>query len=156
EYLSSARAIRAAEEGGPVVGVNGLCMLGLADWLEARVAVILATVLTIPRSHAEPGELSYVNAEGAHRQGVAQLDLYRHWEEECEQLTVVRDGSQFAPAEGTVGLVLLMENADPIRTPDELGYWVDHGLRVIGPAWHSNRYTGDTRAGGGLTDLGRA
>src|SRR2546430_4484281 len=67
-----------------------------------------------------------------------------------------RDGSQLAPAEGMVGLVLLMENADPIRSPDELGFWVDQGLRVIGPAWHSNRYTGDTRAGGGLTDLGRA
>jgi len=156
DYLSSALAIREAEEGSPVVDLNGLCMLGLPEWLAARVAVILATVLTIPRSHAESGELSYVNEEGAYRQGVAQLDLYRHWEEECEQLRVVRDGSQLAPAEGIVGLVLLMENADPIRTPDELGFWVDQGLRVIGPAWHSNRYTGDTRAGGGLTDLGRS
>ena len=156
DYLSSALAIREAEEGSPVVDLNGLCMLGLPEWLAARVAVILATVLTIPRSHAESGELSYVNEEGAYRQGVAQLDLYRHWEEECEQLRVVRDGSQLAPAEGTVGLVLLMENADPIRSPDELGFWVDQGLRVIGPAWHSNRYTGDTRAGGGLTDLGRS
>ena len=126
------------------------------DVLTGQTDRITATVLTIPRSHAESGELSYVNEEGAYRQGVAQLDLYRHWEEECEQLRVVRDGSQLAPAEGIVGLVLLMENADPIRTPDELGFWVDQGLRVIGPAWHSNRYTGDTRAGGGLTDLGRS
>jgi membrane dipeptidase len=156
DYLSSAHAIRAAEEGTPVVELNGLCMLGLREWIEARVAVILATVLTIPRSHAEPGELSYVNAEGAYRQGVAQLDLYRHWEEECEQVAVVRDPSQLGVVDGAVRLVLLMENADPIRAPDELGFWVEQGVRVIGPAWHSNRYTGDTRAGGGLTDLGRA
>src|SRR2546430_8829363 len=56
-----------------------------------------------------------------------------------------RDGSQLAPAEGMVGLVLLMENADPIRSPDELGFWVDQGLRVIGPAWHSNRDRKSTR-----------
>jgi membrane dipeptidase len=155
DYLSSALEIRAAEAGSPVVDLNGLCMLGLPEWLEAGVAVILATVLTIPRSHAEPGELSYVNEEGAYRQGVAQLDLYRHWEEECERLAVVRSPSELV-VDGRVGLVLLMENADPIRTPDELGFWVEQGLRVIGLAWHSNRYTGDTRAGGGLTDLGRA
>jgi membrane dipeptidase len=154
DYLSSALAIRKAEEGSPVVDLNGLCMLGLPEWLEAGVGVILATVLTIPRSHAEPGELSYVNVEGAYRQGVAQLDLYRHWEEECEQIRVVHRPSQLD--EDGVGLVLLMENADPIRTPDEVGFWIEQGVRMIGPAWHSNRYTGDTRAGGGLTKLGRS
>jgi len=49
-----------------------------------------------------------------------------------------------------------MENADSIRDPDELAWWWERGLRVIGPAWHTNRYTGSTMTGGPLTDLGRS
>lgn len=54
-----------------------------------------------------------------------------------------------------VGLVLLMENADPIREPGEVVFWAEQGIRLIGPAWHANRYSGDTRDGGTLTSLGR-
>jgi membrane dipeptidase len=54
-----------------------------------------------------------------------------------------------------IGLVLLMENADPIRTPAETVYWAEEGIRLIGPAWHANRYSGDSNEGGALTTLGR-
>ena len=54
-----------------------------------------------------------------------------------------------------IGLVLLMENADPIRSPDELDAWYDAGLRVIGPAWMSSRYCGGTFEPGPLTEAGR-
>ncbi len=49
-YLLSARAIQALEEEEGFANPNGTCMLGLADWLAARVAVIVATVVTI-RGH---------------------------------------------------------------------------------------------------------
>jgi membrane dipeptidase len=57
--------------------------------------------------------------------------------------------------ERPIGFVLLMENADSIRNVDELSWWWERGLRVIGPPWHSNRYSGSTMNGGPLTDLGR-
>ena len=48
-----------------------------------------------------------------------------------------------------------MENADPIRDLDDLAFWRAAGVRIVGPAWHSNRYSGDTREPGPLTPLGR-
>ena len=65
-------------------------------------------------------------------------------------------GSAAGSSDGRrIGLVLLMENADPIRSPDELDDWYTAGLRVIGPAWMSSRYCGGTFEPGPLTDAGR-
>jgi hypothetical protein len=41
-YLQSAYITRVAEEGGPVPAGNGLCMLGLPEWLKGNVGVIMA------------------------------------------------------------------------------------------------------------------
>ena len=166
DYLLSAREIRAREAEAAFENPNGTCMLGLADWLEARIAVIFATVLSIPREHANPGELSYPTLDGAHVQGLAQVDLYRRWSESCPQLELVTDSRELdevlaswsadAPeAARKVGFVLLMESAEAIREPAEVADWAERGIRMIGPAWQSNRYTGDTHDGGPLTPLGR-
>jgi membrane dipeptidase len=166
DYLSSAHAIRAAEAEAGFDNPNGLCMLGLAEWLEARVAVIVATVQTIPRALANPGELSYATIEGAHQQALAHLDVYRRWQMTSPHIELIHRRAQLDEvlrswereserSTRQVGLVLLMENAEPIRAPPEVGFWVDQGIRLIGPAWHSNRYSGDTKDGGPLTALGR-
>jgi membrane dipeptidase len=167
DYLTSAHAIRAAEAEAGYESPNGICMLGLADWLAARVAVIFATVQTIPRPRANPGELSYATLEGAHQQGLAHLDLYRRWAAVCPRVKLVTTRQElgavtesWADADAPdsarrVGLVLLMENADPVRSPAEVAFWGEQGIRLIGPAWHANRYSGSTREGGRLTDLGR-
>lgn len=57
-----------------------------------------------------------------------------------------------------IGIVPLMENADPILEPKELERWYEKGLRIVGPAWDNTRYAGGTWSGGGvgLTSLGRA
>lgn len=45
---------------------------------------------------------------------------------------------------------VLIENADPIRSPEELGWWKERGVVAIGLAWaKASRY-----AGGNSTDLG--
>ena len=167
DYLSSAHAIRAAEAEAGFENPNGAAMLGLADWLAARVAVIVATVQTIPRPLANPGELSYATIEGAHQQALAHLDVYRRWAASCPQIELIGEAGQLdrvleswadsdAPDSARrVGLVLLMENADPIREPGEVVFWAEQGIRLIGPAWHANRYSGDTKDGGPLTPLGR-
>jgi membrane dipeptidase len=166
DYLSSAAAIRAAEAEAGYDNPNGVCMLGLADWLAARVAVIVATVQTIPRQLANPGEMSYATIDGAHQQALAHVDLYRRWAATFRQIELVTNSRELdavveiwaddAPAsERRIGLVLLMENGDPVREPAELEFWVEQGIRLVGPVWHANRYGGDTREGGPLTPLGR-
>jgi membrane dipeptidase len=166
DYLSSAHAIRAAEAAAGFENPNGVCMLGLADWLAARVGVIVATVQTIPRALANPGELSYATVEGAHQQALAHVDLYRRWAARSPLIELIAKRRQLeavleswagdAPDSARrIGLVLLMENADPIRTPAETAFWVEQGIRLIGPAWHANRYSGDSKDAGSLTPLGR-
>jgi membrane dipeptidase len=165
-YLTSARAIRALEAEAGYENPNGICMLGLAEWLAARVAVIVATVQTIPRSLANPGEMSYATIEGAHQQALAHLDLYRRWAEVCPQVELVSQERELDAVLATwagdapirdrrIGLVRLMENAEPVREPAEIAFWAEQGIRLVGPVWHSNRYGGDTKEGGSLTPLGR-
>ena len=79
DYLQSAYVTRAAEEGEPAPEDVGICMLGLPEWLQAQVAIIFATLTTIPRALAHPGELSYRNSEASHQQALAQLAIYRRW-----------------------------------------------------------------------------
>ena len=165
-YLTSARAIRAEERAAGHANPNGICMLGLADWLAGRVAVIVATVQTIPRPLANPGEMSYATIEGAHLQALAHVDLYRRWTQVSPQIELVTTERKLDAVVDTwrgesqddhrrVGLVLLMENAEPVREPSEVAFWVEQGIRLIGPIWHANRYGGDTDEGGPLTPLGR-
>jgi len=156
-YLESAYNTRAAEAGGPVPALNGLCMLGLPEWLQAGVAVIFATITTIPHTHAKPGELSYPSIEASYQQALAQLHIYRRWAATHPQIALITHRSHLAdilrsweglhepartPDRRQIGLVLLMENADSIRSVEEVGFWYAQGVRLIGPAWHTNRYTG--------------
>lgn len=55
-----------------------------------------------------------------------------------------------------VGLVVLMENAEGVRSPDELEEWWQRGVRLIGPAWAGTRFCGGTREPGSLTSEGYA
>jgi membrane dipeptidase len=53
-----------------------------------------------------------------------------------------------------LGIVLLMEGADPILEPKQTEEWYDQGVRIIGPAWHATRYSAGTGQAGRLTKLG--
>jgi membrane dipeptidase len=165
-YLQSAYQTRTEEAGGPVPELNGQCTLGLPEWLQGNVAVVFSTLFTMPREAAKPGEMGYPNPEGAYQQALAQLNIYRRWAAEQPQIALISQHQHLEqvlntwsdstpPQERQVGLVLLMENADPIRTPDEAGWWYEQGVRLIGPAWHANRYTGSSDEQGPLTELGR-
>jgi hypothetical protein len=57
--------------------------------------------------------------------------------------------------ERPVGLVVLMEGADGIRSVDELAEWHDRGVRLIGLSWAGTRYAGGTGDPGPLTEEGR-
>lgn len=53
-----------------------------------------------------------------------------------------------------VGLVVLMEGAEGIRSIEDLPEWWDSGVRLIGPAWTGNRFCGGTAEPGQLTRAG--
>ena len=54
-----------------------------------------------------------------------------------------------------VGMVVLMEGAECIRSLSELDEWYELGVRLIGPAWVGTRYCGGWKEPGPLTEDGR-
>lgn len=123
----------------------------------AGVGLALGTLFAAPATADFPS--GYQDAEGARSQALAQLDTYLRWQD-AGQLRLLLSGSEvqdFAARwhpESPLGLLLLMEGADPLRKPDEVAWWAREGVRLIGPAWGRTRYAGGTAAPGPLTGLG--
>ena len=128
---------------------------------DGGVRVALGTIFTELGGDPKVEAVAYRDSddlEGAHRVGLAQLEWYLAMERAGE-ICIIRTRSDFARAqrgEGPLGVVLLMECADPIRSPDEVAWWHARGLRVVGLSWgHGSRYAGGNARAGGLTAIGR-
>lgn len=94
-----------------------------------------------------PQRGGYTDHAGARAQALAQLAQYRAWE--------MSGWLSLGGSESPLRVTLLMEGADPIRDPDDLPFWAEQGVRIIGPAWGRTRYAGGTDAPGPLTPEGR-
>ncbi len=164
DLLKSVSEIRAAEtQEGKKLGTAIVTFPALRD---AGVGLVFATIFVEPtdRRMSNKGEkLVYSTAEEAHQQGQIQLDYYHSLWDEVEYLRPVRSTAELETVvsshtegeEPLTGMVILMEGADPIRKPEEVEYWYERGLRIVGLAWDDTRYSaGAWRDGGGLTSDG--
>jgi membrane dipeptidase len=158
---------RQSENNSPgSVRYRGLATLGLPDALLGRVGLIFATLYVSPAwsSFATPGA-SYETPQQAYQMAMRQLDYYKRLADSDERVMLVRsqrelntlldtwrEGTEFG--EHKLGLVVLMEGADPILEPAQLEEWFYEGVRIIGPAWSETRYAGGTGRPGPLTSLG--
>jgi len=143
---------------------NGICMVGLPEWLEGNVAVVFGTIYVSPaRKGHRSGPQVYSSAEEAYALAQKQVDVYQRLADEEEQIALVssQEGLEnvlesWESDSPTVGIVPLMEGADPIREPGEAEFWFERGVRIVGLSWKAGtRYAGGDAAGGPLTDLGR-
>jgi membrane dipeptidase len=132
------------------------------------VGIIFATLFVAPyddKSDALWSGFSYKTPQEAHKLALDQLDYYNRLADESDQLHLVKtlpdlnevldtwaEGKEFQ--DHRQGLVLLMENADPILEPKQFEEWYEQGVRIVGPAWQATRYTGGTGHPGPLTKLG--
>jgi membrane dipeptidase len=121
------------------------------------VGLVFATLYTAPAraGRAMHTRFVYENAHEAHIMAVAEVNYYKS----CG-LQMIGDKTELEAyvsgwKKGQLAAVLLMEGADPIEDPSQLGAWTGIGVRIIGPAWGGTRYSGGTGAPGGLTELGR-
>lgn len=152
---------RAREVGQAVETENGIATAALDRALAGNIAIIFSTLFVSPTWGGFPPV--YHNQQEAHEQALAQVaiyeDLFTHPQIRPiltqHDLRAVLAAQDLPLHERPIGLVRLMENADPIREPQEVGWWVAHGVRIIGPAWSGTRYSGGTvyhgQGGGGLT-----
>jgi membrane dipeptidase len=169
DYTLSAADTRRREEGALAPQVNGDTLLGWPDYQDGKIAVVFSTLFATPTRHkqGEWDQQSYATDKEAHMVYSQQLDAYTRLTDEHPSMFQVikkkgdlqsilahwkRDDTQEHP----VGLVILMEGAEGVREPAELGNWYQRGVRIIGPAWAGTRFCGGTHEPGPLTKAGFA
>ena len=146
--ISSGRGFLAPPAPGYLVSRSSLVAAG--------VGLVFATLYTAP-ARAERSmrtRFVYENAHEAHIMAVAQVNYYRSCGLELIRNKGELDAYVRGWKKGRLAAVMLMEGADPVETPSQLGTWSRMGVRIIGPAWCGTRYSGGTGAPGGLTGLG--
>ena len=120
------------------------------------VGLVFATLYTAPAraTRSMRTRFVYENAHEANLMATAEVNYYRSCD--LPLIGTRADLERYIRGwrRGRLAAVLLMEGADPIESPAQLGAWVDRGVRIIGPAWGRTRYSGGTHAPGGLTALG--
>lgn len=159
--------IRAAENGR---SRNGIATVTLPELQKGNVALAFSTIFVLPATSSLAGsdgdsKVSYRNAEEAHKQGSKQLDYYHRLADELPYVRLVTNRQRLEEvvasqekADGRLlGLVPLMEGADPIRQPEEAELWYERGVRIVGLAWDDTRYASGAWRGSrhGLTADGR-
>ena len=163
DVRQSALDIRRMEEIAGVAQRNGRCMVGLPEWLDGGVAVVLGTIFIAPARRGFRKPHTYTNAQEAHTLGQAQLDFYHRLANEEDRVALIGNRTQLDDVLSSwetdipqVGIVPLMEGADPIREPAEAEAWFERGVRLVGLSWMSgSRYAGGDEVPGRLTDAGR-
>ena len=160
---------RQIESGTSTVSQNGNTLLGWDEYQRGQVAIIFST-LFVPPARMQIGAWDkpvYHNFEEAHQFYRDQIDFYRRLiEEHPDKFDLIRNTPDLdlllskwqnsgEERSHPTGIVLLMEGAEGICSPEELPAWWELGLRIIGPAWAGTRYCGGTNEPGALNNEGR-
>ena len=171
DYTRSAQETRAAEaDNAQTHAAMGECMLGLPEWLAGNVGVVFGTLFVMPARRKMAGmensAVAYTTPQEAYAQAMDQLDVYTRLADENPRFALVREQKELDAVLATwkagapkdkrqIGLVILMEGADPIVRPQDVETWYGRGLRIVGPSWLAGtRYAGGDASGGPLTDDG--
>lgn len=168
DYTRSALWIRGREHNTPIPSQNGNTLLGKSDWLLGHIGVVFATLFVAPsrRKAGAWDTQTYANAREAYCLASAQLDFYHKLVDEQQQFKLIGArndleeviatwSDELSLADRRIGLLPLMEGADPILEPEQAEEWFERGVRIVGLAWESTRYSGGTHEPGGLTTEGR-
>jgi membrane dipeptidase len=178
-------AVSGRDMTGPLdvgAGPHAPAGLTLGTLAEGNVRLCLGTIFTEIDGHGPEGYPAG-DVERAHALGRAQLEVYLTWRDRglisLDRFAGLRSQRGVGEVRGGMGVAevvplgprarlarlprgpalhvgILMENADPIRSASELGWWRERGLVAVGLAWaKSSRYAGGNTSEDGLTPAGR-
>lgn len=168
DYRRNAWETRGLERDPDMIQHRGSATLGLPDALLGRVAVVFSTLFVAPYSGENNlpwSKFTYKTPKEAHDFASWQADYYHKLADETDKIRLIKTAADLEAVLATwadgkelnehqQGLVLLMENADPILEPKQFEEWYERGVRIVGPAWQGTRYAGGTGFPGPLTKLG--
>ncbi len=144
DLTRSVEELREREKGLEPDG-RGIATLSLPELRAAGVGVCVTTLIARAKPHLSAGHL-YKRATGdwptqdmAHGMAFAQLAFYRRLEarglirivETREALADHWSRFERDPVGTPLGVILTMEGADPITTPEEVADWHRQGLRSL-------------------------
>jgi membrane dipeptidase len=178
DYSRSAVETRRLELDTETPTRNGDTLLGWKDYQAGQVGVVFSTLFASPRRHPPGGWDSqvYRDFEEANHLYWNQIEQYQRFVgQHPDQFRLIKRQTDLkevlaywqaplpAPKEAVekksgcpVGMVILMEGAEGVRSPAELEEWWEAGVRIIGPAWLGTRYCGGTSEPGPMTSAGWA
>lgn len=153
DYKRSVAESRAIETGNPDCQIT----LGYPEYRQAGIGIIFATIFAekIPVGTRDPRfGVEFRTPDEFHRTVWTQLDFYQRWHDDPdgkfkllrsrsdwqEQIAKLDDPEQRETA--PVGLVLLMEGAEGLRSFSDLDEYIEAGLRIVGPVWGGGRFCG--------------
>ena len=169
DYTRSVVETRRLEADTKTPERNGDSIVGWPEYQRGQVAAVFSTLFAAPARKKETlDKLWYTDAKSAHRLYRDQITLYRKLADtHPDKFRLISSTKELDSViehwnmplqndEGhPVGLIYLMEGAEGIRSPHELGEWWEVGLRMIGLAWAGTRFCGGTSEPGPLTAEGR-
>ena len=158
-----------AQEMEQITQVYGTCQVTLPALREAGVGLVCATVMSrVDPADRWTGTGMYCQAQ-CHGIGMGHLSYYEELERsgevvivrtrgDLESITAAWRRRLAGPHDASrtrcdlpVGLVVSMESADPILSPEDVGRWHERGLRMVGIAHYGrNTYAHGTSTEGGL------
>lgn len=163
--------MNAAEAGCRDSAARGAGVVSLAEMRRGGAMLCFATLLSrskptrpIPVDGARRIDLDHRSPLIAHCAAHAQLAWYEQMAR-TGQMRFIRSRDELdahwsdaiaMPTTAPIGMILVMEGADPVTVPDELEYWFERGLRQINLVHYGvNQYAAGTGAEGGITKAGR-
>ncbi len=124
------------------------CMITLPWIKEAGIRIIFNTVFIHPKH--KPTK----TVENAMKQLDTYDKIYKEHKNDVFQIKSKDDLNNLAD-ENRIGFLTLMEGADPLRSPEDLGEYYQRGVRVVGPTWNNkNIFASGPDTQDGLSDKG--
>ena len=177
ERETAVHEAEASLAGTPAAGQRGTATVTLPELRAARVRVVLATLLArckpwVPSERTlRRASSDWPTPDMAYAAAMAQLAYYQRLEKRGE-ITILRSAKDLDAAWNQperdsypLGVILTLEGADPILTPEQLPHWKKLGLRTLMLAhFGKSRYSHGTPSTdgsnshdvpGGLTQAGQ-
>ena len=144
--------LAAAQQTPGNVQEDGIPSVGLPDLRRGSVGLVCATIYCEPDEGKGKG---YKTADQANAEARRHVEWY-HQQFAAGELKLVRKASELPNALArSIPTIILMEGADPLRHEEDVEWFFQVGVRIVGLAWKRTRHAGGSGAPGPLTDEGR-